>query len=146
MAAQFTEGKGTGYDPRLSTQLTKRIVYGIAGGLFILCVSVIVFRENGNPNYNPDEDEVKVWIAAQEIVKSRLKSPGTAEWGGLFAGDYQDPREAVTKVEENLYEVRGWVDSQNSFGAKVRINFSLRLRGNPDRGWELAEEPHMVQR
>ena len=34
----------------------------------------------------------------------------------------------------NKYRVKGWVDSQNSFGATVRTEFSMVMQPNAD-GW-----------
>ena len=87
----------------------------------------------------------EVWTVAEILITQQLKSPSTAEWGGLFAGDWQDPREAVTELEENHYRVVGWVDSQNTFGGIVRTDFELEIKRMED-GWELVGPISMHQR
>lgn len=69
-------------------------------------------------SFTPDETEqrfndtiarVNVWAA----VKSRLKSPSTADFGWV----------AFEPAGDDRWETRSHVDSQNSFGATVRTEF-----------------------
>ena len=106
-------------------------------GTILLLSSCVELTGQQRAEMDDESELVEAWTAAQILVTRQLKSPGTAEWGGLFAGDYQDPREAVTKLEENLCEVRGWVDSQNSFGGIVRTNFYLKIK-KTENGWALV--------
>lgn len=60
----------------------------------------------------------------QQIVKDRLKAPATAEFSGVgYSGS--SPRWTVT----------GAVDAENSFGAKLRMNWTCVIR--LDGGWQL---------
>lgn len=90
-------------------------------------------------------DKIEVWVAAQGIIKQRLKAPSTADFGGIF-GDYQDPRDCVTRQGTNLFSVQGWVDAQNAFGAKVRSDFSLKIRYDPDKETWFGSEILIVNR
>lgn len=90
--------------------------------------------------------KVEAWVMAQFYVKACLKSPGTADFGGLWGGDYQNPKTHVSYLGNNEYLVRGWVDSQNAFGATVRTDFSLKLRDEGGYSWSLIEGPVMVPR
>ena len=85
----------------------------------------------------------EAWFMAQQFVEDRLKSPGTAEYGqqGLW-----DTDERVTDLGGGKYRVRGWVDSQNSFGAKVRANFALTIQYDGNERWRLVEGPIIQQR
>ena len=65
-------------------------------------------------------------IMAQDFVKERLVSPSSADFGGIFGG--QSYSNCVTDLGEGRYRVRGWVDSDNRFGAKLRITFSGTLK------------------
>ncbi len=67
-----------------------------------------------------------VWNQAEKYVKTVLKSTGSADFGSFF-GEYQDPDACVEVLGEGKYFVRGWVDSQNSFGAKIRSHFDITL-------------------
>ena len=77
---------------------------------------------------------------AQQFVEERLKSPSTAEWGSIWDGTYQDPDDCVTDLGGGKYRVRGWVDAQNSFGAKVRTDFVLTMQTDDGgKSWKLLD-------
>lgn len=82
-------------------------------------------------------------MIAEEFLKEHLKSPGTADFGGVLGGDYQRPETCVAKIGDDTYRVKGWVDSQNSFGATVRTDFSLMVKHNGDGNWILLQKPSM---
>lgn len=56
-------------------------------------------------------------LLCEEAVSKRLKSPSTADF----------PEEHNTRPFEDGYEVRGFVDSQNGFGATVRSVFGCTV-------------------
>ncbi len=64
---------------------------------------------------------------AQYIVKSRLKSPSTAEF------PYPEERDLIEVGELDgvcHYYIGGDVDAQNSFGGFVRNRYSMNLKYN----------------
>ena len=73
---------------------------------------------------NETNQKITALTAAQECVKERLKSPSSADfpWG----------TDCVSKVSENTYIINSYVDSQNSFGAMLRTNFSCQVTLNSD--------------
>ncbi|MFQ0995506.1 hypothetical protein ACGH6Q_10900 [Gilliamella sp. BG2] len=69
------------------------------------------------------------WTQAQYIVKSRLKSPSTA--------DFPYPGKGLNGLHETgeidgvcHYYISGDVDAQNSFGGIVRNRYSMNLKYN----------------
>lgn len=67
----------------------------------------------------PTEDEKAfAWGAAKQEVLKRLKSPSTAEFPFSYLNEY------IMK-SGNTITVKSWVDSENSFGAKLRANFQV---------------------
>ena len=64
--------------------------------------------------------------AAQTIVKNNLKSPSTAKfpWGDK---EYQINKKDGLTEGFTSYIIRSYVDSQNSFGAEIRSNFTVVL-------------------
>jgi len=74
---------------------------------------------------------------AQQFVKDKLKSPGTADFGGVFS-DYQKPDDVVTDLSGGKFRVRAWVDAQNSFGAKLRNRFVCELEYMGNDRWRLT--------
>jgi len=101
-------------------------------------------RDTVNTSPSSIDKKIEAWVMAESFVKKYLKSPGTASFGGLFS-NYQDPRTHVTYLGNHIYQVQGWVDSQNSFGATVRINFLLKLKDNGNDNWNLLETPVLVE-
>ena len=73
---------------------------------------------------NDEHSKIVALTAAQECVTERLKSPSSADfpWGS----------DCVTKISDNTYVINSYVDSQNSFGAMLRTNFTcqITLTGN----------------
>jgi hypothetical protein len=92
------------------------------------------------------DKKIEAWTMAEKFITDRLKSPSTANFGKVLAGTYQDPTTCVTKLEDGDYVARGWVDSQNAFGATVRVHFTAQVRDHGHGKWSLVEEPTMVQR
>lgn len=70
-------------------------------------------------------DEPK--IISEIYVKELLKAPATSEF---------DPTPLTTRRGPCLYEVFGWVDAQNSFGALIRTSYTFSIRYDADtRHW-----------
>ena len=82
------------------------------------------------------------WVMAQDFVKKRLVSPGSADFGGMFEQSHED---CVTDLGEGRYLVRGWDDSQNRFGANLRSGFTCALRYVGDDQWQ-CESLHILER
>ncbi|MGA9591266.1 MAG: hypothetical protein WBV11_15660 [Salegentibacter sp.] len=57
---------------------------------------------------------------AEDAVKKHLKSPSTAKFPGTI-----EKNEHVQYLGNGEYQIHSWVDSQNSFGAMLRSNFSV---------------------
>lgn len=85
-------------------------------------------------SYKPSN--IAAWVFAKELVSRRLKAPGTAEWpdDSWLSGVNID--DLVTYQGNRTYEVRAWVDAQNSFGALLRKDFVCRLRDDGE-SWAL---------
>lgn len=67
----------------------------------------------------------------QEAVKERLKSPSTSKfpWG---YDEYNIKETNSTNNDMTIYNVAGYVDAENSFGAKLRNNFIVKLECTND--------------
>lgn len=114
-----------------------------AGVLFIVLVIIfIVGVKFGTPDAPPvspvseaaakitsQQDEAK-W-QCRRFVERDLKAPSTAS--------FQDARDfTVWGTDSGPYGVKGYVDAQNSFGAKLRIDFTCTLEKKGD-DWRLVE-------
>jgi hypothetical protein len=91
-------------------------------------------RTNAPTGENPGK--IEAWVMAQEFVKDRLKSPSSANFGGIFS-DYQSPHDVVTDIGGGKFRVRAWVDAQNSFGAMIRTHFVCELEYAGNDCWRL---------
>jgi hypothetical protein len=76
---------------------------------------------------------------AKAFVDKRLKAPATASYE-----DYSEKR--VSYLGNCKYIVVGFVDSQNSFGAKIRANFSTRLSKIDKETWQLDAQISILER
>ena len=108
--------------------------------LSILIVPVILFTfaymlffsggesTSSTKPYTPDE--IELHTEAQQFVRQGLKSPSTAEFPVLpyEAGDLGGGR----------YRIVSYVDSQNSFGAMLRSDWSVLMRLEGER-WILEK-------
>lgn len=63
--------------------------------------------------------ESTAFVDATSEVEKKLKAPSTAE--------FCDSYEAEIQKDGNTWTVEGWVDAQNSFGAMIRSDFTVKL-------------------
>jgi len=68
---------------------------------------------------NYSHDKFDAMTIARKIVKNNLKSPSTAK--------FCDTTDASISCSGNTWTVRGWVEAQNSFGAVIRNNFTVKI-------------------
>lgn len=85
------------------------------------------------------------WDLSKDIIKKSLSSPSTANFGKEGFFPEQSGENCVTDLGGNTYLVKGWVDSQNGFGAIVRTNFSLKMKCDGEK-WELLSNPIFEER
>lgn len=81
-----------------------------------------------------EEEELAAKYAAQGFVESQLKAPSTAKWppvGQLSARRFNFAGNAA-------WEIRGYVDAQNSFGANIRTHFETTVLKSAS-GWTHVE-------
>lgn len=98
----------------------------------IVVLSVLFALNDGGSSSKKSLDDNNVhgaWAYTQQFVEKRLKSPSSAKFP---FGGYQH----VTSLGNYRYNVDSYVDSENSFGAKIRTNFTAIIK-ETDTGWEL---------
>ncbi|CAB4218719.1 hypothetical protein UFOVP1596_38 [uncultured Caudovirales phage] len=67
--------------------------------------------------------KTSAYIVSQDFVKARLKSPSTADFPFVQEKDGYDPA-------SKIYTIVSHVDSQNSFGAIVRMEYAIQMKFN----------------
>lgn len=91
-------------------------VFVLVGAVILYFILIFLFNgEKKEINYCNDEE--RAYLASQIIIKSKLKSPSTAKFP-----HYSE----VSIVSAGLctFQIDGYVDAQNSFGALVRDNYT----------------------
>ncbi len=75
-------------------------------------------------------NKILAYLYAMDFVKKELKSPSTAKFPGTL-----EKIKNTTYLGNNTYKIVSWVDSQNSFGATLRTNFSciIIIKADSDR-------------
>lgn len=68
--------------------------------------------------------ELDAFDACKGFVKSQLKAPSTAKFRNFYE---KDGEVLVTGTGDGPYTVTSTVDSQNSFGAKLRSSFTCTV-------------------
>lgn len=90
--------------------------------------------------------ETEAWVMAKGFVKNALRSPSTADFGGVF-----DQSPNCSEVSGS-WKCIGWVDAQNGFGATIRNYFSVTIRWTSPgewadpRSWEIISGPTIAAR
>tara|TARA_B110000196_G_C20909299_1_gene549755 strand:+ start:217 stop:792 length:576 start_codon:yes stop_codon:yes gene_type:complete len=116
---------------------------GLTIGLFLFVISLVAFGfsiDSNKPKTESEiiaerkeecEDTITPMFYVQKAVKQNLKSPATAEFP--FYDDSQ-----IQHIGDCVYQVRSYVDSQNSFGATIRTSFYVRIkRGETENDWQI---------
>lgn len=69
-----------------------------------------------------NSDNTMAFVMAKEFVEKVLKAPTTASfpWG---TSDSQ-----ITNIGDCTYLVRSYVDAENSFGAKIRTKYTVKVK------------------
>ena len=111
------------------------IITMTVGLISILCLLIIIgmFKAqntNGNNSRQKAKDpisaggfnDVDAFTCAEDIVKHNLKSPSTAKFCKIT--------EATCTYDSstNYWTVKGWVDAENSFGAMIRQNWTVKFQ------------------
>jgi len=101
-----------------------KVVFGCLG-LILICMVFFIFLSNIGEDDSVEEPEIKKFtkleakVMSEIFVKNNLKSPGSAEF------EYSEDQ--VTKLNDSTFEIRSYVDSQNSFGALLRMDYFCKL-------------------
>lgn len=76
----------------------------------------------GESSIISDEEKGFAWAVAEREVKDRLKAPSKAKFPFSYGSDGVN----ISKSGDT-YTVKAWVDAENSYGAKLRSNFTVQF-------------------
>ncbi len=91
---------------------------------FIRIQELVNEDNNGKKDTGNSVDESDAWYAAKETVKDNLKAPSTAKFCSMSSA-------TITHVGKT-WTIKGYVDAENSFGAKIRNNFTVVITFTSD--------------
>lgn len=101
----------------------KNVLIGI-GAVISICViafCVIWFLGSALFPSTPKDHKTMAYIQCQLHVEDMLKSPASAKFPSSLDTNIHD-------MGNNTFEIRSYVDSQNSFGAMIRTNFFCKIQ------------------
>jgi hypothetical protein len=104
--------------------------------VLVMAVTFLVLKITDFPNPSPSpafyerDDSGQAWEQAKNAVKARLKAPSTA----IFPS-FRDIQ--VEKIGTVTYEIYGYVDAQNAFGAMIRTNFFVSVSQVQNNKWKI---------
>lgn len=107
-------------------QLGHKAGLGCLGLILVVFVLIMAVAIRNRPS--PEQQAADDWrvasygaaAACEDKVRERLKAPGSAR--------FQAPRDArITTSPEGWFEIHAYVDSQNSFGALLRSQYTCTV-------------------
>ena len=96
--------------------------------LLVYGVWLLVKLFPGTPSDPNTSNGSMAMVVCEDQVKKYLKAPATAEFSGITE------TKIVAQGNRN-YAVIGWVDSQNSFGAKLRTKYVCEATDEGSGNW-----------
>lgn len=96
-----------------------KVISGLIVGLFFIWLFFIPSCDGEEP-LNEKYTKSTALIESRQFVEKRLKSPSSADFSF-------ESEKSVIKVNDTTFIVTGYVDSQNSFGAELRSNYSCKI-------------------
>ena len=109
---------------------------GAAGLILAFSVLCAIFV----PEERKELSVYGAWDVAKQFVTDRLQTPSTADFGdGAWTDPEQSAEKCVTSLGNGCYSVAGWVDAQNVYGTRVRIDWTCTVRFVYDRNWRCEE-------
>lgn len=89
----------------------------------VLVLFFVISKMTGVTSTNTCEDKTRAWIEAKDFVTMALKAPSTADFASR--GESR-----INYLGDCKHEVMGYVDAQNSFGAKIRSEYDATVQYN----------------
>jgi hypothetical protein len=78
------------------------------------------------PTWRNDDHSKEAWVLACEECKRHLKTPRVAKFPSVL---WDNAMTGVSRTgQSQSYVINSWVDSQNAYGAMLRIQWTARLR------------------
>lgn len=109
-------------DYLLRVTLDDENIYSIDCGGYKLYDGENVLMDKNNILDREIDNPSAYYSMAKEIIESVLKAPSTADFPSIFSDDIKMAR------NKDIVAVQSYVDSQNSFGAMVRSEWTVQFK------------------
>lgn len=96
------------------------------GCLVVGALLLFIFSQSCSKSENKTGSSSEAWYIAKKFAEKDLKAPATADFPSQFADGVK-----ITDHGGGKYTVKGYVDAQNSFGAKIRQYFMVEVQKQP---------------
>lgn len=96
-------------------------ILAVLAAILVSCVAIV---SKGHDSSSDSRRQVAAFNACKHAVEDQLKAPSSADFQSVFTADYSFTSTAVT--------VSAYVDAENSFGAKIRNNWTCEADVNSD--------------
>ncbi|MEZ7496433.1 hypothetical protein QO206_13115 [Leeuwenhoekiella aequorea] len=97
-------------------------------GMILVIIVFSVFSPDSDSDTNDSSytishpDKFLAYNYAEDAVKKKLKAPSSADFPGA-----SERASHVNYLGGGEYQIISWVDSENSFGANIRTDFSITI-------------------
>jgi len=119
----------------------------------VTLVIVIVIANKFEPTPTPetpeqieakkeDNDRMYAQQNFKRFVEGYLKAPSSAKWQNQFELGAAPTKDKQGKKIKDVWEVWGYVDAQNSFGAMIRQNWYVKMRKDANDWTVLDVKPY----
>jgi hypothetical protein len=121
--------------PAAAPKKRSKMKIGCGALIVLLAIPVVGFFIHSALMSPERRETIAGCIMAQRFATTRLRAPSTAQFptcGGKTMN--------VVKTGPNTWIAKGYVDAQNSFGAKIRSTYVVTMRHTPgDKLWGLVD-------
>lgn len=109
----------------------KIVLYGFLG-IVVLALAISLGAQLFDSGSDPCGERDRAFFEAKQFVTARLKSPRSASFPMNFQAN-------VAMKSCGLWLIGSYVDSRNSFGAKIRTRFLATVERLSDGTWKLVD-------
>ena len=99
--------------------------------IFFSIAFFLVYQWKKNSSFKTPEElneinKLNCAVLAENGIKANLKSPSTAEFN-YSSRNYNDYVKLIS-ITDSIFEITGTCDAENSFGAKLREEFTVKIK------------------
>jgi hypothetical protein len=119
--------------PQKKAKSSNLLPYILVTAVVFGCICIFAIASlSGGGGGDTSGGGTMAYYMCQDFIEKRLIAPATAEWPSR-----SDITVLPIRGKEEAYQVRGYVDSQNGFGALIRTNYVCEVSYVGNGQWHL---------